>query len=96
MNCIKSSYIDKANSHTTSKTFQYLQEVKQKTGITTIHNSNIPVKSLDCACLHFFCFGYLKQKLFTRKAKTLNDIWKACQEECNKIDINLTQKVFQS
>ncbi len=89
MNCIKSSYIDKANSHTTSKTFQYLQEVKQKTGITTIHNSNIPVKSLDCACLHFFLFWILK-------AKTLNDIWKACQEECNKIDINLTQKVFQS
>jgi len=79
-----------------TKTVNYLQEVKEKLGITIIQISEIPFKSPDCSPLDFFGFGYLKQKLFNRKAKTLNGIWKACQEEWNKIDINLTRKVFQS
>jgi hypothetical protein len=87
---------DKASSHTAAKTIQYMEEVKQRIGVTFISKSEIPVKSPDCSPMDFFGFGLLKQKLFGRRSSTLNGIWKAVQEEWLKVDVVMAQKVFQN
>ena len=87
---------DKASSHTAHKTQVYLEELKTRLGINYIKNSDIPVKTPDGSPMDFFGFGYLKQKLFRRRAISLNGLWKACQQEWSQIDQNLVDKVFSS
>ena len=51
-------------------------------GISYIVRKDIPVKSPDTAPLNFYGFGYLKQRLATRRPKTLIwGIWKFLQQE---------------
>ncbi|UYV82957.1 CAPN1 [Cordylochernes scorpioides] len=71
---------DKASSHTSNKTQQFLQEMKDTLGLNFIRNSDIPVKSPDASPLDFYGFGMLKQRLFNRRPKTEAGLWKAAQE----------------
>ncbi|UYV75772.1 PRLHR [Cordylochernes scorpioides] len=48
---------DKASSHTSNKTQQFLQEMKDTLGLNFIRNSDIPVKSPDASPLDFYGFG---------------------------------------
>ncbi|UYV77053.1 K02A2.6-like [Cordylochernes scorpioides] len=47
---------DKASSHTSNKTQQFLQEMKDTLGLNFIRNSDIPVKSPDASPLDFYGF----------------------------------------
>jgi [histone H3]-lysine36 N-dimethyltransferase SETMAR len=87
---------DKASSHTASKTQQYLQDMTTKYGITFIQNKDIPVKSPDGSPMDFFGFGFLKQKLFLRRAKTLNGVWKCAKQEWDKVTLEMVKKVIDS
>ena len=67
---------DKATSHTANLTTRYLDQLKTELGISYIDKKNIPVKSPDGSPLDFFGFGYLKQELGKRKARTIAGVWK--------------------
>ena len=72
---------DKATSHTSNLTTDYINEVAEELGITYIEKKEITVKCLDASPLDFFGFGYLKQRIAKRKAKTLEGFWKISQDE---------------
>ena len=65
---------DKASSHTAVSTIEYLEQMKDELGISYLNKQDIPVKCPDGSLLDFFGFGYLKQKLFLRKATTLDGV----------------------
>ncbi|UYV67875.1 K02A2.6-like [Cordylochernes scorpioides] len=85
---------DKASSHTSNKTQQFLQEMKDTLGINFIRNSDIPVKSPDASPLDFYRFGMLKQRLFNRRPKTEAGLWKAAQEEWSNVSLSKVKEVF--
>jgi len=87
---------DKASSHTTSKTQQYLEQARANFGINFISNTEIPVKSPDASPLDFYGFGFLKQKLFYKKPKTLIGLWKACKTVWSGISTEDLTSVFDS
>lgn len=87
---------DAASSHTSRLTTQYAEEVHQKTGITIINKSQIPVKSPDGSPMDFYGFGLLKQRLHFRKASTAVGVWKVLQDEWNKITPQQITKVIDS
>lgn len=87
---------DKASSHTSTKTQNYLKTVSEKTGLSYIKKDDIPVKSPDCSPLDFYGFGMLKQKLENRKAQTLAGVWKHANSIWNGITIGEIERVFES
>ena len=87
---------DKASSHTADLTIDYLEELKKNIGISYLNKQEIPVKAPDASPLDFFGFGYLKQRLVKRNAKTLDRVWKLVKEECSLIDLKMIQNVFAS
>lgn len=87
---------DKASSHTSHLTTRYLEKMKAELGISYIDKEDIPVKTPDASPLDFFGFGYLKQRLGKRRARTLDGIWKISQEEWSKIDVEMIEKTFSS
>lgn len=87
---------DAAPSHTVKKTQTYAREMKEKFGTELISNDDIPVKSPDISPLDFFGFGFLKQKLFSRRATTLDGLWKILQKLWMEIPMDLVEKVFDS
>ncbi|UYV71919.1 K02A2.6-like [Cordylochernes scorpioides] len=86
---------DKASSHTSNKTQQFLQEMKDTLGLNFIRNSDIPVKSPDASPLDFYGFGMLKQRLFNRRPKTEAGLWKAAQEEWSNVSLSKVKEVNQ-
>ncbi|OXA63018.1 hypothetical protein Fcan01_00539 [Folsomia candida] len=87
---------DAASSHTAKFTQQYAQDLKRRTGMTLISNSEIPIKSPDTSPMDFFGFGYLKQQLFKRKASTMAGVWKVLNEEWDLVSPEMCEKVFGS
>ncbi|UYV61587.1 hypothetical protein LAZ67_1005417 [Cordylochernes scorpioides] len=85
---------DKASSHTSNKTQQFLQEMKDTLGLNFIRNSDIPVKSPDASPLDFYGFGMLKKRLFNRRPKTEAGPWKAAQEEWSNVSLSKVKEVF--
>ena len=61
---------------------------------TALLRKDIPVKSPDTVPLNFYGFGYLKQRLATSRAKTLNGIGKFLQQEWSQIPEHTVKKVF--
>ena len=87
---------DKASSHTANLTTQYLQDLKERSGLNFIPKELIPVKSPDISPMDFFAFGFLKQVLFLRKASTLPGLWKVLQDEWTKVTPAKCTEVFDS
>jgi hypothetical protein len=87
---------DKASSHTCNLTTQYLQDMNMNTGIKFIRKEDIPVKSPDISPMDFFGFGFLKQSLFHRKARSLDGLWKALKEEWAKVTPEKCVEVFDA
>lgn len=87
---------DKATSHTANLTLGYLDEMRTKYGITYIEKENIPVKTPDASPLDFYGFGYLKQELLKRKARTLDGVWKLSQEVWGQVTLRSIKEVFAS
>ena len=85
---------DKAPSHTANLTKDYLDQLKSSMGISYLEKQDIPVKAPDASPLDFYGFGYLKQQLSKRKARTLDGVWKLFQEIWSQIDVETCQKVF--
>jgi histone-lysine N-methyltransferase SETMAR len=86
---------DLATSHSSKKTMAYAADLKERLGISIIPNSDIPVKSPDISPMDFFGFGYLKQKVFKRKAKTLEGLWKVVKNEWSKVTPETCRNVLK-
>jgi hypothetical protein len=78
---------DKASSHTAYSTFEYIEKLKSSIGISYLEKDDIPVKAPDASPLDFYGFGYLKQQLSKRRARTLDGVWKVSQEIWSQIDV---------
>ena len=87
---------DKATSHTANLTTSYLEQLRSEIGISYLDKENIPVKAPDASPLDFFGFGYLKQELLKRRARTLEGVWKLCGEVWSQIDLKMIQNVYSS
>jgi len=74
---------DAAPAHTSTFTRAYAEDLKERLGMTIIFNKEIPVKSPDTSPMDFFGFGYLKQKLKGRRARTLDGVWKILNQLWN-------------
>lgn len=85
---------DKATSHTAGITTAYLEQLKREKGIEYIKPEDIPVKAPDASPLDFFGFGYLKQELSKRKARTLDGVWKISNEIWSQINQATVDRVF--
>ena len=87
---------DKASSHTSKSTVNFLKEMEQKTLIKTIPFTDIPTKSPDASPMDFCAFGLLKSALSKRPLITLTGLWKAVQEEWDRIPLLTLQKALLS
>ncbi|CAG7830115.1 unnamed protein product [Allacma fusca] len=84
------------SSHNARFTQDYARELKNRTGVTLISNSEIPVKSPDESPVDFFGLGILKKNLFNRRASTLKGLWKVVNEEWNSIPVEKFLQVIVS
>ncbi|KFM73915.1 hypothetical protein X975_19894, partial [Stegodyphus mimosarum] len=87
---------DKASSHTSKSTVNFLKEIEQKTGIEAIPFIDISTKSPDVSPMNFCAFGLLKTALSKRCPKTLTGLWKAVPEKLNRIPLLTLPKVLLS
>lgn len=87
---------DKATSHTSTQTLNYMLEAQKKYKVKFIEKKDIVVKGPDVSPLDFYGFGYLKQRLSKRRPRTLNGIWKVLNQEWNKITPLEISRVFAS
>src|ERR1700678_118632 len=72
---------DKASSHTAKSTQAYLARMATETGINAIPYSEIPVISPDASPMDFCGFGLLNRALGNRRPRTLDGLWKVCEQE---------------
>ena len=77
-------------------TTEYLATLKTNGGPNFIRKEDIPTKSPDISPMDFFGFWYLKQRLFHRKASTVEGLWKVVRNEWANITPEMCQKVFAS
>ncbi|KFM73749.1 Transposable element Tcb1 transposase, partial [Stegodyphus mimosarum] len=82
--------------HTSKSTVNFLKETEQKTGIKAIPFTDIPTKSLDVLPINFCAFGFLKTALSKRCPQTLIGLWKAVQEEWDRLPLLTLQKALLS
>ena len=87
---------DKATSHTCKFTQEYLKDLQHRTAMDYIVNEDIPTKSPDISPLDFYGFGYLKQRLFHRRATTENGLWKVLNDVWNTITVADIKKVYMA
>jgi predicted acetyltransferase len=87
---------DKATSHTSSKTHDYLIDLKSKIGINFISNDEVPVKSPDASLCDFWAFSRLKQELFNAEARTIPGLWKVCNRIWNQITLKEVTSAMNS
>ena len=87
-------YHNKASSHTADLTEDFLEEMKTELGINYLDKEDIPVKCPDGSPLDFFGFGYLKQGISKRRARTLEGVWKIAQEVWSGIDLPTIERTF--
>ena len=85
---------DKASSNTAKKVVDYAKTIHDEFGITLISNKEIHVKSPGTSPLDFFGFGYLKPKRLSRRAATLDGLWKVARAEWRTITLAIFSKVF--
>jgi hypothetical protein len=85
---------DAAPSHTSRLTTDYMVKIEEEVGIKFIKRKEMTVKSPDASPLDFFGFRYLKEKLKSRRPKTLKGLLAAAQSEWSKISLNLISSVY--
>jgi hypothetical protein len=85
---------DSATSHTSTLTTNWMKKTEEELGIKFIDKSSILVKSPDASPLDFYGFGYLKQRLAKRKARTLGGLRKVAKEEWSTITKEMILKVY--
>jgi hypothetical protein len=83
---------DKASSHTARSTVAYMDRLAAETGIRAIPFHEIPVKSPDASPMDFCGFGLLKRAIGNRRPRTLDGLWKVCQEEWERIDLAVLRR----
>ena len=76
---------DGATSHTAKHVLSWLHETLGENFISFKTEKNWPPHSPDLNLLDFFLWGYLKDKVYTPKPATLQDLKNAIGREIEKI-----------
>jgi len=87
---------DKAPSHTSNYTFNFLNEMKKKHGISFQNKDNIVVKGPDCSPLDFFGFGWLKYKVKERRVTTFKGFCKIIRDIWSELRVETCLNVYES
>jgi hypothetical protein len=83
-------------SHTSKFTTEELKKLEDIYGVQFISKKEIPVKACDASPCDFFAFGFLKQKLKQRKAKTLNGLLKVANQVWQEISVDMIRRVYDN
>ena len=86
---------DKAPSHISRKTYQFLEQMHEKYGIWYQDKEDVVVKGADCSSMDFFGFGWLKHKVKERRVRTLEGMCKAIKQCWSELSVETCQNVFQ-
>ena len=90
-------YHDKASSHVSWSTVNFLETLRAKTGINTVEPKRIPVKSPDCSPMYFCTFGLLKRQIGNEHLKTIEmGLWKVVREEWEKLELATLRRCLLS
>jgi hypothetical protein len=87
---------DKASSHTSTSTANFLEVLHMETKINTIPFAHIPVKSPDASPMDFCAFGILKNRIRHRRPTTLDGLWKVAQTEWRNLDLAVLRRALLS
>lgn len=87
---------DKSPVRTAEVTKEFMDSMTEKYGISFIRKEDTPVKGADCAPLDFFGFGYLKSKVESSEATTLDGLWKKSCAVWSGISPETCGRVYQS
>ena len=87
---------DKASSHTASITTHYLESKSEELGIRFLNKNQIPVKGADISPMDFFGFGFIKNKLKTKKPATLDGCWKLARAIWASLPLDMPSLVMSA
>ncbi|GBM47900.1 hypothetical protein AVEN_104469-1 [Araneus ventricosus] len=82
---------DKASSHTSQSTVNFVEKMEQVMGAKIVPFSDISAKSPDVSPVYFYAFDLLRYELCERRLTTLFGLWKAVQEEWDNILLPILQ-----
>jgi hypothetical protein len=85
-------HMDKASSHTSRSSMSWYAQMEAETQIHVIPFSHIPVKSPDASPMDFCGFGLLKRGIASRRPKTIEGLWKVCNEIWQGIPLTVLRK----
>jgi len=87
---------DGATCHTSKTTLDFLRKTFGNRLISRKTEFSWPPRSPDLSVCDFFLWGYLKQKVYVTKPRTLDELRTNIEEEISKITPALLNKVFEN
>jgi len=87
---------DGATCHTSKTTLDFLRKSFGNRLIFRKTEFSWPPRSPDLSVCDFFLWGYLKQRVYVTKPRTLDELRTNIEEEISKITPALSNKVFEN
>lgn len=87
---------DGATAHTAAKSLEILKEMFPSRLISIRGDISWPARSPDLAPCDFFLWGYLKEKVYQCKPRTIEDLKERIKDEINNIPPTMLNKVMES
>jgi hypothetical protein len=87
---------DRATAHTAQHSLRVLREMFPGRLISLRGNVKWPARSPDLSPCDFFLWGYLKEKVFKHRPRSLEDLKERIRQEINAIPPEITQRVMKN
>ena len=87
---------DGATAHTARESIQMLQNIFQDRIISRGCEINWPPRSPDLTSPDFFLWGYLKERVYRNKPRTINDLKRNIEDQIRDISPEMLSNVMQS
>lgn len=85
---------DGATAHTSRRSLGVLREMFPDRLISLRGDLGWPARSPDLSPCDFFLWGYLKEKVFKHRPRTLDDLKERITQEINAIPVEMTRRVM--
>jgi hypothetical protein len=87
---------DGATAHTSRRSMEILRQMFPGHLISLRGDVGWPPRSPDLTPCDFFLWGYLKEKVYTHRPRTIDELKAAITEEINAIPLNMTRRVMDN
>ena len=87
---------DGATAHTARRSLAVLREMFPGHLISLRGDVGWPARLPDLSPCDFFLWGYLKEKVFRHRPRTLEDLKERIREEINAIPLEMTRRVMEN